>query len=144
MAKKTVARRASSEPLRYAYPFFSTTPPERRAIAPAAGAQRARDFAASHLGPIPPPRGTPVMDLADIIGKKGVDAIQASGSIRFHTTGDTGRASGDSTDQDDVAEAMTSDYVAGQDGANPAFFLHLGDTVTARPHCTGTSSTVPT
>jgi len=53
------------------------------------------------------------MNLADVIGQKGVDAIQASGSIRFHAVGDTGRAPGDSTDQDDVAEAMTSDYQAG-------------------------------
>jgi hypothetical protein len=130
MAKTPTARRQPRpEPLRYATPFFSTTPPEARAIAPAAGAKRARDFATTHLGPIPPPRGNSVMDLSDIIGKAGVNAIQASGALRFHTTGDSGRASGDSTDQDDVAEAMTSDYQAGHDGANPAFFLHLGDVI---------------
>jgi predicted phosphodiesterase len=87
------------------------------------------DFATAHLGPIPPPRGTPVMDLADVISKQSVDQIQASGAIRFHTTGDTGRASGNSTDQDDVAEAMISDYQAGHDATNPAFFLHLGDVI---------------
>jgi hypothetical protein len=130
MAKKSAPRRRpSAEPLRYAQPFFSTTPPDQRAVAPATGTQRMRDFATQHLGPIPPPRGTPTMDLAAVIGQKGVDAIQASGSIRFHATGDTGRASGDSTDQDDIAEAMTSDYQAGRDGTNPAFFLHLGDVI---------------
>jgi hypothetical protein len=130
MAKKSAPRRRpSAEPLRYAQPFFSTTPPDQRAVAPATGTQRMREFATQHLGPIPPPRGTPTMDLAAVIGQKGVDAIQASGSIRFHATGDTGRASGDSTDQDDVAEAMTSDYQAGRDGTNPAFLLHLGDVI---------------
>jgi Calcineurin-like phosphoesterase len=69
------------------------------------------------------------MDLAGVIGKAGADAIQGSGAIRFHATGDTGRASGDSTDQDDVAEAMKSDYQAGRDATNPAFFVHLGDVV---------------
>jgi hypothetical protein len=88
-----------------------------------------RDFATEHLGPIPPPRGSPIVDLANIIGKAGVDSIEASGSIHFHAVGDTGRASGDSTDQDDVAAAMTSDYRAGHDGTNPAFFLHLGDVI---------------
>ena len=130
MAKKsTPRRRPGAEPLRYAQPFFTTTPPAQRAVASATGTQRMRDFATQHLGPIPPPRGTPIMNLADVIGQKGVDAIQASGSIRFHAVGDTGRAPGDSTDQDDVAEAMTSDYQAGQDGTNPAFFLHLGDVI---------------
>jgi len=69
------------------------------------------------------------MNLADIIGQPGVDAIQRSGSIRFHATGDTGRASGDSSDQDAVAEAMTSDFQVGHDGTNPAFFFHLGDVI---------------
>jgi Calcineurin-like phosphoesterase len=127
--RSTGRRRSSAEPLRYAPPFFSTTPPEQRAVAPAAGTRRMRDFATEHLGPIPPPRGSTIVDLTDIIGKAGVDSIEASGSIHFHTVGDTGRASGDSTDQDDVAEAMTSDYRAGHDGTNPAFFLHLGDVI---------------
>lgn len=131
MAKKrtTRQRRTSSQPLRYAHPFFSETPPEQRSVASETGTRRMRDYAAQHLGPIPPPRGTPVMDLADIIGDKNVGQIQASGAIRFHATGDTGRASGDSADQDDVAEAMASDYQAGHDATNPAFFLHLGDVI---------------
>ena len=131
MAKKTTTRRrrASPEPLRYAHPFFTTTAPEQRAAAPKTGTKRMRDFAGQHVGPIPPPRGTAVMELADIIGKQNADQIQTSGAIRFHIAGDTGRASGDSTDQDDVAEAMTSDYQAGHDATNPAFFFHLGDVI---------------
>jgi hypothetical protein len=131
MAKQTTTRRrrARSEPLRYAHPFFTTTPPAQRAASARTGTKRMSDFASAHLGPIPPPRGTLIMDLADIIGKQSVDQIQASGAIRFHTTGDTGRASGDSTDQDDVTEAMISDYQAGHDATNPAFFLHLGDVI---------------
>ena len=129
MAKTPARRRPSVEPLRYAHPFFTTTPPDRRVVSAAAGVARARDFATQHLGPLPPPRGNSVMELADIIGQKGADAIQAAGSIRFHATGDTGRAAGDSTDQDDVAEAMTSDFQVGHDGTNPAFFLHLGDVI---------------
>lgn len=131
MAKKTTTRRrrVSPEPLRYAQPFFTTTPPEQRAVSPETGTKRMSAFAGQHLGPIPPPRGTAVMNLADIIGKQGADQIQTSGAIRFHATGDTGRASGNSTDQDDVAVAMTSDYQAGHDATNPAFFLHLGDVI---------------
>jgi hypothetical protein len=130
MAKKPTTRRsAKPEPLRYAHPFFTTKPLAERATSARTGTKRMSDFASAHLGPIPPPRGTPVMDLADIIGKQSVDQIQASGTIRFHTTGDTGRASGDSTNQDDVAEAMAADYQAGHDATNPAFFLHLGDVI---------------
>ena len=71
MAKttRTRPRRASPDLLRYAQPFFSTTPPEQRSIAAKTGTKRMRDFAAQHLGPIPPPLGNPVMNLADIIGK---------------------------------------------------------------------------
>jgi hypothetical protein len=132
MVKKSARpRRPSTPPLRYAHPYYSPAPPAQRAVttAAAAGTQRARDFAVKHLGPIPPVRGDSVMNLADIIGQSGVDAIQRSGSIRFHATGDTGRAAGDSTEQDAVAEAMTSDFQAGHDDTNPAFFFHLGDVI---------------
>jgi Calcineurin-like phosphoesterase len=69
------------------------------------------------------------MNLADIVGQSSVDAIEKSGSIRFHAVGDTGRAAGDTSEQDAVAEAMTSDFQVGHDDTNPAFFFHLGDVI---------------
>ncbi|TMJ47463.1 MAG: hypothetical protein E6G84_13090 [Alphaproteobacteria bacterium] len=78
------------------------------------------------MGPIPPPRGTPTMQLVDIIGKQGVGEITAAGKIRFHSVGDTGRPGGADAAQEDVTNAMTSNYNPSTPGDNPAFFLHLG------------------
>jgi hypothetical protein len=69
------------------------------------------------------------MQLKDIIGQPGTDEIQAAGAIRFHATGDTGRPGGVNTEQEQVAEAMTSDYDPAAGAGNPALFLHLGDVI---------------
>ncbi len=67
------------------------------------------------------------MALADIIGATAVQEIQAAGSLRFQSVGDTGRLSGNA--QQDVADAMDKDFHVNQSAGNPAFFFHLGDVI---------------
>jgi hypothetical protein len=80
--------------------------------------------------PIRAPRvDPPVFDLSSIVGADAVAKIAASGSLVFHSAGDTGgiiRAE----PQLAVSDAMSSD-LAGKTYANglPAFFFHLGDVV---------------
>jgi Calcineurin-like phosphoesterase len=69
------------------------------------------------------------MDLKDIIGQAGVDEIQAAGAIRLHTVGDTGRPGGVDTPQEEVIQAMSTDYDPSAGGRNPALFIHLGDII---------------
>lgn len=86
--------------------------------------------AAQVLEPIPPPRvDPPVFDLSSVIGAPAVAQIQASGSLVFHSVGDTGgivRAE----PQLAVSDAMAAD-MAGKTYATglAAFFYHLGDVV---------------
>ncbi len=87
--KQARARPGKSPPLRFAHPFFTTTPPAQRQIQAKTGTRRMADFATSKLGPIPAPSRAPVMDLSDIIGQPGVDEIKAVGAVRFHAVGDT-------------------------------------------------------
>jgi len=114
---------------RFAYPFFTTTPPQQRPIDAKTGVRSMAQFATARLGPIPPPSRNPVMDLSEIIGQPGVDDIKAAGAIRFHAVGDTGRAAGDTTAQELIANAMTSDYDPATAGRSPALFIHLGDVI---------------
>jgi Calcineurin-like phosphoesterase len=137
-AKKTAPKKAAKkaapkktapkvQTLRYATPFFTTTPPDQRPETQFG--QRAQQFAKQHLGAIPKPRiSPPVMTLADVIGQQGSDEITAAGAVEIHAVGDTGRHGG-STQEESVATAMTADFVAGQSATNPAFFLHLGDVI---------------
>src|SRR5271167_3487025 len=71
----------------------------------------------------------PVMSLTDVLGVSGVQEIQKSGKIVFHSAGDTGGIK-EPSHQFAVADAMTDDlggkkYQSGR----PAFFYHLGDVV---------------
>src|ERR1700753_2322696 len=109
-ARKTTTSRPALAPLRYAQPFFTSTPPSRRAISPRTGTTSMANFAAEKLGPIPPPTRDPTMKLQDIIGQPGVDEIQQAGAIKFHVVGDTGRPSGDAMPQEQVTDAMSADY----------------------------------
>lgn len=88
--------------------------------------------------PIPPPRpGSPAsIDLADYLPADLMAAINAAGSITFHSTGDTGAAKVSArqnaattlAEEAAVADAMAAAVQAG--GARgPAFFFHLGDVV---------------
>ena len=117
---------ASSQPLRFAHPFFTTTPKAGRAMVAGAGTSLI-DHIQGNLGPIPPPTRKPTFALAEMIGKPGADEIAASGSIRFHTVGDTGH--GADTAQGAVAEAMTTDFDIAHPARSPAFFFHLGDVI---------------
>ena len=129
VAKSRAKRASHPPPLRYAHPFFTDTPPQGRAVDERTGKKRMADFASAKLGPIPSPLRSPVMDLKDIIGQPGVAEIQTAGAIRFHVVGDTGRPGGDTTQQQQVADAMTSDYDPKAGGHNPALLIHLGDVI---------------
>jgi hypothetical protein len=85
------------------------------------------DFVKAQLQRIPEPTRPPVMTLADIVGAPSAQAIEATGHLRFHTVGDTGK--GLDTEQGIVAQAMRDDFDFHQPAQSPAFFLHLGDVI---------------
>jgi Calcineurin-like phosphoesterase len=115
--------------LRYAHPFFTSTPPAARPPSPrAGGATRMSDWASNQVGPIPPPVRSTTFSLADIIGTAGSDEIARAGTIRLHAVGDTGRTKG-GTEPQDIAADMALDYHPDAGGRSPAFFLHLGDVI---------------
>ena len=128
--KKTTTRKASKrtaapvQPLRFAHPFYTTTPLESRAAVPGVGKQLI-DHIKGKLKPIPVPTRKPLFTLAEIIGKSGAKDIEQSGSISFHTVGDTGK--GVESAQGSVAEAMAKDFNVSKPEKSPAFFFHLGD-----------------
>jgi Calcineurin-like phosphoesterase len=115
--------------MRYAHPFFTAQPPDKRPADFSAFGQRMTDWIAEDLGEIPAPRtAESVLDLADVIGQEGVDEITAAGAIKFHAVGDTGQRVVHGV-QEELADQMARDYVPGLDAHNPAFFLHLGDVI---------------
>src|SRR5438132_13306056 len=65
----TRTRKPRAEPLRFAHPFYTDTPPEARV--PTAYGKRMLDHIQGTLQPIPKPSRDPVMTLADIVGTKG-------------------------------------------------------------------------
>jgi hypothetical protein len=75
------------------------------------------------LGPLPKPRNTKPMDLADVLGAAATQAIQKAGQITFHAVGDTGGIHLPQF-QFAVADAMATDVANG-----PSFWYHLGDVV---------------
>ena len=115
-----------SQPSRFAHPFFTTTPQSQRVTVPGVGKQLL-DHIKGKLEPIPAPTRTPLFTLAEIIGQESVQGIQSSGSISFHTVGDTGK--GADTPQGAVAEAMQTDFDISKPDTSPAFFFHLGDVI---------------
>jgi hypothetical protein len=131
-AARTTASKSAGAPstaLRYAHPFFTTTPIANRTVNPKTGTTSLSQFAAKKLGPIPAPKRNAIMPLQDIIGQPGVDEIQNAGAIRLHVIGDAGRSGGDGVPQEQVAQAMTADYDPAAHGNNPALLLHLGDVI---------------
>lgn len=117
------------QPLRFAHPFFTTTPPAKRTVSTLHG-QRMTDHIQGTLNPIPSVKGDSLFTLADVIGQEGSDGIAAAGQITIHVAGDTGVPEGDhETKQVLVANAMTRDYDAAHPHISPAFFLHLGDVI---------------
>lgn len=113
---------------RFAHPFFTSTPAPLRKPVPGVG-KRMTDYVQGTLLAIPDPiRKPPVMSLDDIVGAASAAAIEATGTLTFHATGDTGHAGGGTEDmQEYVADAMTRDYDVDHPDRSPAFFLHLGD-----------------
>src|SRR5580704_9196198 len=86
-AKADSSRKTKSAPLRFAHPFFTSTPAAQRKVSPATNTKSMAQFASQKLGPIPKPTGDSSMELKDTIGQPGTDEIQAAGTIRFHATG---------------------------------------------------------
>src|SRR5579862_2973706 len=86
--------------------------------------------------PIPRPRNTAPMTLADYIPPNLIQAIEKAGKITFHAVGDTGAAKATRTEtaataighEGAVADAMAND-VASPNANAPAFFFHLGDVI---------------
>src|SRR5216684_5922529 len=131
-AKKT-ARSGGRTPratlLRFAHPFFTTTPVPDRSVSARTSTTSLAQFASDKLGIVPRPTRDPLMELKDIIGQPGTDEIQQAGAIKFHVIGDTGRQGGDNSPQEQVAQAMTGDYDPAAGGHNPALLIHLGDVI---------------
>jgi 3',5'-cyclic AMP phosphodiesterase CpdA len=75
------------------------------------------------LGPVPAPRNTTPMDLANVLGAAAIGAIQKAGQITFHALGDTGGIHNPQF-QFAVADAMANDTSNGA-----SFCYHLGDVV---------------
>ena len=126
-ASKPAKRKISSKALRFAHPFFTTTPKSKRRSVPGVGKGLSNyPSNAGLLQPIPAPHRNPTMALDEIIGIKGVAEIKHAGSITFHATGDTGSPD---TMTELVSAAMATDYDAAHPETSPAFLLHLGDVI---------------
>lgn len=90
----------------------------------------------TQVQPIPTPRATAAIDLADCVPAEIIQAIESAGKISFHAVGDTGAAKVNRSQtaatalghETAVADAMARDIDSqGVDG--PAFFFHLGDLI---------------
>jgi hypothetical protein len=79
--------------------------------------------------PLPPPNGPAPyrFDLSQLLAASDVKAIEDSGTMVFHSVGDTGDYRG--RQQDFVADMMTADAKLLPAAQKPAFFYHLGDVV---------------
>jgi hypothetical protein len=121
-AKKR-SQRTTQPPTRYAHPFYTTIPLAQRQQP----TERLLGYIQGKLQKVPPAKGGSVMSLGQIIGDAGANAIQASGQLQFHATGDTGK--GPDTPQQYVAEIMAQDYAITDPAHDPAFFFHLGDVI---------------
>ena len=123
---KTTKSTGATPVLRFAHPFFTTTPKAERTPVPGVGTELL-DSIRGKLQKIPGAKRTPTMTLADVFGQKGSDQIAASGTIRFHAVGDTGKSA--DSPQGAVAAAMTTDFDISKPATCPAFFFHLGDVI---------------
>src|SRR5260370_36846275 len=97
-AKKTArsgGRTPRATPLRFAHPFFTTTPVPDRAVSARTSTTSLAQFASDKLGIVPPPTRDPLMELKDIIGQRGTHQIQPPVAIKFHVIGYTVPQRGD-------------------------------------------------
>ena len=72
----------TGEPLRFAHPFITTVPINKRANIPGIG-NRMTDHIKTKLEQIPKQKREPTMALDEIIGKAGVTEIVKAKSISF-------------------------------------------------------------
>lgn len=114
------------EPLRFAHPFITNVPIDKRKSIPGIGV-RMTDHIKKKLEQIPKPKREPTMQLSEVIGKAGVTEIEKAKSITFHAVGDTGHETSPMPEL--VAEAMATEYNVAKPERSPAFFCHLGDVV---------------
>src|SRR5579883_217713 len=104
---------------------FTTDPP---------GFQTEKDPPGKHVGKwfdLPPATGIPPyrLDVASILPDEIYKKIMKKKRLVFHTVGDTGGVN-TTTYQQHVESYMELDFSPDDpDGANPAFFYHLGDVV---------------
>jgi len=79
--------------------------------------------------PLPTPNGPAPyrFDLSQLLSADTVQQITNTGTLVFHSVGDTGDDRG--KEMDFVAAMMTEDYDASPASHVPAFFYHLGDVV---------------
>jgi acid phosphatase type 7 len=78
--------------------------------------------------PLPPAPPLPYrFDLSQLLSADDINLITSTGSMVFHTVGDTGDYRGQQ--QDFVAAMMTQDSQNQPDDQKPAFFYHLGDVI---------------
>ena len=120
-----LSTKTQGQPSRFAHPFYG------QPRGPLSHGEDGSALLLAHtkgaLQAIPPPNRKPVFKLSEIIGAQGATDIEASGSIRFHSVGDTGR--GADSPQGSVAEAMSSDIDTSHPETTPAFLFHLGDVI---------------
>jgi hypothetical protein len=118
---------ANDKPMRFAHPFFTTTPKSKRKSIQDVGKGLAEyPSKAWLLEPIPTPKREPTMTLDEIIGKQGLQQIKSYGSITFHAVGDTGSPD---TMTDIISGVMSADYNIADPATSPAFLFHLGDVI---------------
>jgi len=127
MAKSPKAP-VKNKPLRFAHPFFTTTPKNKRTAIKGVGKGLAEyPSTALLLEKIPDPiRPDPTMILDDIIGADGTKQIVSRGAITFHAVGDTGSPD---TMTEIISDAMAADYSVADPAGSPAFLFHLGDVI---------------
>ena len=97
------------------------------------GAYKIIDSTKQYPRPFPVVEGVvePVLTLEAALGSRGADivaAIESAGQLVFHSVGDTGNTTGPS-DQNEVADKLTSDFQESDPRAVPSFFFHLGDVI---------------
>ena len=134
--KKTAATKSSNarsqiikakEPTRFAHPFYTTVPKSKRKAIPGVGKGLAQyPSTARLLEPIPTPQREPTMVLEEIVGSASAKQIEKSGSISFHSLGDTGNPDAMT---ETVSTAMATDFDIAHPESCPAFLLHLGDVI---------------
>src|SRR5258708_8341082 len=74
----------ASEPLRYAHPYYTPTPPQDRPALPTYG-RRALDWSSQQVGPIPAPRGPAVITLDHVTGAPGPADLPRLRAILLHS-----------------------------------------------------------